>query len=52
MDIFTRLNPETRYSNGKLQLIFGAWVASALFDRNGKVSVDSGDVGEDDYTKQ
>ena len=52
MDIFTGLNPETQYSNAKLQLIFGAWVASAIFDRKSKVSVESGDVGEDDYTKQ
>jgi precorrin-6B methylase 2 len=52
MDIFVGLNPETQYSNRKLQLIFGAWVASALFDRKGKVSVDSGDVKEEDYTKQ
>ncbi len=52
MDIFTGLNPETKYSNGRLQLIFGAWVASALFDRKGKVSVGNGDISEDDYTKQ
>lgn len=52
MDILTALNPNTQYSNTKLQLIFGAWVASAIFDRNNKIALDSGDVSEDDYTKQ
>lgn len=52
MDILTALNPHTQYSINKLQVIFGAWVASAAFDRSGKVSLDSGDVSEDDYTKQ
>jgi SAM-dependent methyltransferase len=52
MDIFTSLNPETQYSSGKLQLIFGAWVATALFEDGGKVDLGSGDVVEDDYTKQ
>jgi len=52
MDILTALNPDTQYSNGKLQLIFGAWVASALFERKKKISTDNGDVSEDDYTKQ
>jgi ubiquinone/menaquinone biosynthesis C-methylase UbiE len=52
MDILTALNPETQYSLGKLQVIFGAWVASAAFDRGGKVSLDNGDIDESDYTKQ
>jgi len=52
MDIFTALNPETKYTNGKLQFIFGAWVATALFDKGGKVDMGSGDVEEDAYTKQ
>ena len=52
MDILTALNPDTEYSNAKLQLVFGAWVASALFDKNGKISTLDGDVSEDDYTKQ
>ncbi len=52
MDILTALNPETQYSQGKLQLIFGAWVASGLFDRSGTINADDGDVSEDDYTKQ
>ena len=52
MDILTALNPDTQYSNRKLQLIFGAWVLSGLFERNKKISTDNGDVSEDDYTKQ
>ena len=52
MDILTALNPETRYSNRRLQVILGAWVASGLFDRSNKIAIDDGDVGEDDYTKQ
>jgi SAM-dependent methyltransferase len=52
VDILTALNPDTQYSLGKLQLIFGAWVAGAVFDRNSKISTDNGDVSEDDYTKQ
>ena len=52
LDILTALNPETQYSNAKLQVIMGAWVGSALFDRNDKISLESGDVAEDDYTKQ
>ena len=52
MDILTALNPETQYSINKLQVIFGAWVASGIFDRDNKISLDNGDVSEDDYTKQ
>ncbi len=52
LDILTALNPETQYSQRKLQLIFGAWVASGLFDRSATVNADDGDVSEDDYTKQ
>jgi len=52
MDIFTALNPDTKYSLPKLQVVFGAWVASALFDRSNKISIADGDVEEDDYTKQ
>ncbi len=53
MDILTGLNKETDYSTTQLQLIFGAWVLSGLFEKNGgKVSMDSGDVEEYDYDKQ
>jgi SAM-dependent methyltransferase len=52
MDILTGLNPHTQYSSTKLQVILGAWVASALFERNQKISVNDGDVEEGDYTKQ
>jgi len=52
MDILTALNPHTQYSNAKLQVIFGAWVASGLFDRSASISLENGDVDEDDYTKQ
>lgn len=53
MDILTALKKETDYSTTQLQLIFGAWVLSGLFEKNGgKVSMDSGDVDEEDYDKQ
>ncbi|MFT5458814.1 MAG: SAM-dependent methyltransferase, partial [Myxococcota bacterium] len=52
LNILTALNAETPYSQRKLQLIFGAWVASGLFDRSATISADDGDVSEDDYAKQ
>lgn len=53
MDILTGLNKETDYSTAQLQLIFGAWVLSGLFESNGgKVVMESGDVEEYDYDKQ
>jgi len=52
MDILTALNPETHYSNRKLQVVIGAWVATGLFDRANKISLQDGDVQESDYTKQ
>jgi SAM-dependent methyltransferase len=52
MDIFTALRPNTRYSAAELQIILGAWVLSGALDRGKKVSLENGDVSEDDYTKQ
>jgi len=53
MDILTSLKKETDYSTTQLQLIFGAWVLSSLFEKNGgKVSIDNGDVEETDYDKR
>ena len=52
MDILTGLNKETDYSTIQLQLIFGAWVLAGLFEKKGKVAMDSGDVEEYDYDKQ
>jgi len=51
MDILTSLDNGSSYSSSKLQMIIGAWVMSDAFRRR-KVSVDNGDVSEDDYTKQ
>lgn len=52
MDILTSLKNETDYSTTQLQLIFGAWVLSGLFETNGKVSIENGDIKEDDYDKK
>lgn len=52
MDILTALNENSTYSDRKLQLIVGAWVASAAFEKQNKVKMDDGDVSEDDYNKQ
>ncbi|MBL8783322.1 MAG: class I SAM-dependent methyltransferase [Deltaproteobacteria bacterium] len=51
MDILTSLDNGSSYSSSKLQMIIGAWVMSDAFRRR-KVSIDNGDVSEDDYTKQ
>ncbi|MFK7987909.1 MAG: class I SAM-dependent methyltransferase [Sandaracinaceae bacterium] len=52
MDVLTGLSEETNYSMGQLQGIVAAWVLSSPFERNNKVSHDSGHVDEADYTKQ
>jgi ubiquinone/menaquinone biosynthesis C-methylase UbiE len=52
MDILTGLDSKRSYSSAKLQLILSAWVLSGAFQRRRKVSLASGDVDEDDYTKQ
>ncbi len=52
MDILTALNPETPYSKRRLQLVLGAWVASAAFERKAKVTLDDGHVNEGEYSKQ
>lgn len=52
MDILTALDEHSKHSTRRLQLIIGAWVVSALFERASKVAHDTGDVDEDDYTKQ
>lgn len=51
VDILTSLDNGSSYSSSKLQMIIGAWVMSDAFRRR-KVSVENGDVSEDDYTKQ
>ena len=52
MDILTTLDPGANYSSRRLQLIIGAWVMTGLLDRKKKVSLETGHVAEDDYTKQ
>ena len=52
MDILTGLNNRSSYSTFKLQLIIIAWVMSSMFRRRKKISEETGDVSEDDYTKQ
>lgn len=52
MDILTNLDSGRSYSTTRLQMILTAWVLSGAFQRRSKVSLDSGDVDEDDYTKQ
>ncbi|MDA0196022.1 MAG: class I SAM-dependent methyltransferase [Bacteroidetes bacterium] len=52
MDIFTSLNEQTTYSSTQLQLILAAWVLTSPFDKSNKVSLETGDVVEDDYDKR
>jgi ubiquinone/menaquinone biosynthesis C-methylase UbiE len=52
MDILTALDRKSDYSKTKLQLILGAWVMSALFDRKEKIAATDGHVEDDDYNKQ
>jgi ubiquinone/menaquinone biosynthesis C-methylase UbiE len=53
MDILTALKEKSDYTTTQLQMIFGAWVLSGLFEKNGsKVSATNGDVEEEDYDKK
>jgi SAM-dependent methyltransferase len=52
MDIFKRLNETSSYSTAALQVILGAWVLAAPFERQQKVDLETGDVPEGDYDKR
>ena len=52
MDILTSLSNDSDYSNTSLQGIIAAWVLSGAFERNRKISTTSGNVAEEDYSKQ
>jgi ubiquinone/menaquinone biosynthesis C-methylase UbiE len=52
MDILTSLNEKTSYTSAQLQMIFAAWVLTSPFDKKNKVSLETGDVKEEDYSKQ
>src|SRR6185503_10083582 len=52
MDILTTLSENADYSETKLQFILGAWVLSTLVEKKEKISLQDGDVSEDDYSKQ
>lgn len=52
MDILTALDRNADYSKTQLQFIFSAWVLSGLFDKKKKISLQDGDVAEDDYDKR
>lgn len=52
VDVFTSLDPSTEYTSNQLQLIVGAWVLATPFERKSKVSLDNGDVAEEDYDKR
>ena len=52
MDILTALNEKSDYSMLELQGIMAAWVLSSPFAGEAKMSVDNGDVSEEDYNKQ
>jgi SAM-dependent methyltransferase len=52
MDILTSLNEKTSYTSTQLQFIFAAWVLTSPFDKKKKVSLETGDVKEEDYSKQ
>jgi ubiquinone/menaquinone biosynthesis C-methylase UbiE len=52
MDVLTALDAKADYSTPTLQLIVGAWVLSGVAERKKKISLEDGDVSEDDYDKQ
>jgi ubiquinone/menaquinone biosynthesis C-methylase UbiE len=52
MDVFTALHPTREYSMAELQLMVGAWVLAAPFERKAKVSVGNGHIAEEDYDKR
>jgi ubiquinone/menaquinone biosynthesis C-methylase UbiE len=52
MDILTALNNKSDYSKTQLQFIIGAWVMSGIAEAKQKIDLKSGDVSEDDYSKQ
>lgn len=52
LDILKKLDPQSDYSAAQLQLIIGAWVLSAAFDRRQKIAAHDGSISEDDYDKQ
>jgi SAM-dependent methyltransferase len=52
MDILTSLNHKADYSKRKLEIILGAWVLSAFFDRRQRISTKSGHIEDADYNKQ
>jgi SAM-dependent methyltransferase len=52
VDVLTALSNENDYSERRLQLIVGAWVASGLWPQRRKISLRDGYVSEDDYDKR
>lgn len=52
MDILTGLNEKADYSSTQLQAIMAAWVITSPFVGEPKMSVENGDIDEEDYSKQ
>lgn len=51
-NILTSLSPKSDYSMLRLQIIFGAWVLSALIERRKRISISNGHMSEEDYDKR
>jgi SAM-dependent methyltransferase len=52
LDVLTALSNESNYSERRLQLIIGAWIASELLPQRRKISLHDGYVAEEDYDKR
>jgi ubiquinone/menaquinone biosynthesis C-methylase UbiE len=52
MDVLTALDNRSDYSRSQLQLIVGAWIASAFWPGRSRISLSDGDVDERDYDKR
>jgi SAM-dependent methyltransferase len=52
MDILRSLDHKASYSRRKLEVILGAWVLGAVFDRREKISTSNGHIEDADYNKQ
>jgi SAM-dependent methyltransferase len=51
MNLLTALDSKADYSKTQLQLIVAAWVLSGVVEKKGLISLQDGDVAEDDYEK-
>ena len=52
MDVLTALSNQSDYSRNQLQVIISAWIMTGLTEKKAKISLDDGDVAEEDYDKR